>query len=233
MNGLRLLTDPVLGRLAGPLRRVVPPVPQAVAKGIDAVLLSHLHSDHADLPSLRRVGKCVPIVAPPAAAEWLGRRGFSRVRRLQVGETTRIGDVAIEGTPADHDGRRWPFGPPAEAVGFLVQGARSVYFAGDTDLFPEMAGLAGRVGVALLPVWGWGPTLGPGHLNPERAAEAAGIIAPAMAIPIHWGTLAPPLARPDRETLTRPVRAFADGAARLAPGVEVRVLEPGESVRLG
>lgn len=67
-----------------------------------------------------------------------------------------------------------------------------IYFAGDTDLFPAMADWAGLFDVALLPVWGWGPTLGEGHMDPKhRAAEACRLIQPQLAIPIHWGTLYP------------------------------------------
>jgi L-ascorbate metabolism protein UlaG (beta-lactamase superfamily) len=118
-------------------------------------------------------------------------------------------------------------------VGYVVSGSRSVYFAGDTDLFDEMAQLRGRVDVALLPVWGWGPRLGPGHLDPERAAQAAALIRPSLAIPIHWGTLRtawssePPPG--DRE---RPAREFLELLAKHAPEVQGRLMQPGERVEL-
>jgi L-ascorbate metabolism protein UlaG (beta-lactamase superfamily) len=224
LEGVRLLTDPVLGRRVGLLRRVAAPAPRAVADRVDAVLLSHLHTDHTDLPSLRRVGAGCPVLAPPAVARWLRDRGFTRARGMNVGDVTRVGDATVEATPARHDGRRWPWGATAAAIGFL---AGRAYFAGDTDLFPEMASLAGRVDVALLPVAGWGPTLGPGHLDPERAAQAAATLRAPVAIPIHWGTLTPPWARTAPDRLGAPARAFAAAARRLAPDVEVRVLEPG------
>jgi L-ascorbate metabolism protein UlaG (beta-lactamase superfamily) len=232
LDGLRLLTDPVLGRRAGLLRRLVPPAHRSTAERIDAILLSHLHADHADLPSLRRVGSAVPIVAPSGAAPWLVRHGFSQVRELRVGEATSVGEVTVAATPARHGGGRWPHGHDVEAVGLLVEGSRSVYYAGDTDLFPEMASLAGRVDLALLPVSGWGPTLGPGHLDPARAAEAASIIRPRVAIPVHWGTLGLPWKRPSREALAEPARDFAAAVRELAPGVDVRLLDPGERVTL-
>jgi L-ascorbate metabolism protein UlaG (beta-lactamase superfamily) len=92
-----------------------------------------------------------------------------------------------------------------------------------------MAGL-GPLDVALLPVWGWGPSLGAGHLDPEGAARAAALLAPRVAVPIHWGTFA----RIDllREDPLPPTRAFAEAVARLAPGVDVRVLAPGERLEL-
>ena len=73
----------------------------------------------------------------------------------------------------------------------MIEGdGRRVYFAGDTDLFDGMADLA-PVDVALLPIWGWGPTMGPGHMDPARAAQAAALLRARLAIPIHWGTYYP------------------------------------------
>ena len=107
-----------------------------------------------------------------------------------------------------------------------------MYFAGDTDLFPEMADLAPSIDVALLPVWGWGPSVGPGHLDPERAAAAAALIAPGLAVPIHWGTFALPRAFRRRADPAWPAREFAALAARQAPPVQARVLVPGEQLEL-
>ena len=70
-------------------------------------------------------------------------------------------------------------GVRAAAIGFVVRGPRSVYFAGDRDLFESMGELEPDLDLALLPVWGWGPRIGPGHLNPERAARAAQLLAHA------------------------------------------------------
>ena len=78
-----------------------------------------------------------------------------------------------------------------------------VYFAGDTDLFPGMEEAIGPTDLSLLPVWGWGPTLGEGHLDPRAAAEAARRLRPRVAVPIHWGTFFPmglKRMRPDRLT---------------------------------
>ncbi len=96
-----------------------------------------------------------------------------------------------------------------------------------------MAGLAAPpLDVALLPVWGWGPSLGAGHLNPLTAAQALVMLRPRIAIPIHWGTYAHAWASRRRAYLSRPAEDFARHAARLAPDVEVRLLVPGESIAL-
>lgn len=233
LDGVRLLTDPVLGARIGPLVRIAPPVDIASLGRLDCVLLSHLHSDHAHMWSLRQVATTTPVIAPHPAASWLAQRGLQDVGELAPGEEKPVtGGVRVSATPAAHDRRRRPLGPEAEPVGYLIRGSESIYFAGDTDLFDEMSDLRGSVDVALLPVWGWGPALGPGHLDPERAARAASIIAPAIAIPIHWGTFAIgwPARRPaDPE---RPAREFVELTRRYAPAVEVRLLAPGERTGL-
>jgi L-ascorbate metabolism protein UlaG (beta-lactamase superfamily) len=231
-GGARLITDPVLRGRVGPLVRVAPPVSREATENIDAVLLSHLHADHADPASLRLIGPSATVLAPSGAAAWLRRRGVGNVRELTAGEETEVGSLRVAVVPAAHEARRHQLGPSAEPIGFTVHGPGSVYFAGDTDLFDAMADLAGTIDVALLPVWGWGSKLGPGHLDPARAARAAALIAPRVAIPIHWGTLALPRLVRGRATGDRPAREFERLAASEAPGVEVRLLRPGEGTKL-
>lgn len=229
LDGVRLLTDPVLGRRVGPLVRVGgAPVEASELGRIDSVLLSHLHGDHAHVGSLRRLG--APVIAPSGAGDWLRGAGVSDVRELSSGASVDVSGVRVAATPALHDDRRRPFGTHADPMGFVVRGSLGVYFAGDTDLFDGMADLRGKVDVALLPVWGWGPSVGEGHLDPERAAAAVAMIEPRIAIPIHWGTFALPWARGG--DTDRPAREFEELVAEVAPGVEVRLLKPGESVDL-
>jgi L-ascorbate metabolism protein UlaG (beta-lactamase superfamily) len=233
LDGVRLLTDPVLRNRVVHLRRHGPAPAPEIADRIDAVLISHLHHDHADLRSLRALGRETPLLAPPGSGDFLRRAGLSTVSELAPGEAADVAGVRVTAVPAAHAGRRTPFGPPAQTIGFEVTGGHRIYFAGDTDLFEDMAELAGGLDVALLPVWGWGPNLGAGHLDPERGARAAALLAPRIAIPIHWGALFPlGLARLWPEHLRAPPREFARRTAELAPQVEVRVLSPGESTTL-
>ena len=230
LDGVRLVTDPLLRPRVGPLVRVAPSLRADAAREVEAVLLSHLHADHADPASLRRIG--APVVAPRGAGAWLRRHGVHDVRELCSGEELAVGAVRVLAVGAEHEDRRYPFGPRAEPIGFVLAGSQSVYFAGDTDLFDAMEELRGSVDVALLPVWGWGTKLGPGHLDPVRATRAAAIISPRVVVPIHWGTFA--VARPfgPGAASHAPAREFAELAGREAPQVEVRLLRPGERTAL-
>jgi L-ascorbate metabolism protein UlaG (beta-lactamase superfamily) len=116
----------------------------------------------------------------------------------------------------------------------VIEGERRIYFAGDTDIFDEMAAIGEPpLDLALVPVWGWGPTLGPGHLDPRSAADALALLAPTLAIPIHWGTLYPfALERLRPRALSDPPHLFKRYADELAPRSEVRILAPGETTEL-
>jgi L-ascorbate metabolism protein UlaG (beta-lactamase superfamily) len=235
LDGVRLLTDPVTRARVGPLRRVEPVPSRDRLRDIDAVLISHLHWDHLDVPSLRDLGHDVAIIVPAGAGAWLRGVGFRDVRELAVAGETTVGGVVVRGVPAVHSGYRPPLGPTAPPLGFVVRGSRTVYFAGDTDLFDGMGQIASPgepIDMALLPVWGWGPMLGRGlHLDPLRAAQALRLIRPRAAVPIHWGTYWPhALGRVFPERLVEPPAAFVEYAAELAPDVKAIPTAVGERV---
>jgi L-ascorbate metabolism protein UlaG (beta-lactamase superfamily) len=224
LGGLRLLTDPLLRSRIFHLRRhgTRPSPPES----IDAVLISHLHYDHLDLPSLRMLEPRPRLVCPRGAGALLARAGFTDLYELLPGESVTLGAVRVEATPAEHGGSRGPRGPVVVPLGFVVRGERSVYFAGDTDLFDEMADI-GPVDLALLPVAGYSPKLGPGHLDAARAAEAAALLQARLAVPIHWGTFRA-FTKAGGSWFTDPPRELAARAS----GVDVRVLSPGDTLEL-
>lgn len=233
VGGYRFLTDPVLRSRVAHLRRRGPAVDPGWATRIDAVLLSHLHLDHFDLPSLRRLARETRLIVPHGAGGLLHRQGFRLVEELRPDQTTVIGGLPVTATHALHSGRRPPLGPTAAALGFLIGEKRRIYFPGDTDLFPAMVDLGPHLDIALLPVWGWGPSLGPGHLNPERAAEALRLLRPRLAVPIHWGTFHPVgLGYRRPRFLHEPPHRFARHAALVAPEVRVDIVQPGSRLAL-
>ena len=222
LGGARFVTDPVLRARVAHLRREVPRPGQIGP--LDGVLISHGHHDHLDLRSLRRLDRTAPVLAPPDSG-WALRLGGHLVRTVTPGDEVELAGVRVRAVGAAHDGRRVPVGQATSAVGFVAGG---VYFAGDTEPFPEMAELAGSLDVALIPVAGWGPKVGPGHMDPREAAEALAMLRPAMAVPIHWGTYR----RIGHRGTGDPAREFVEHAAELAPEVRIEVLQPGGSVEI-
>jgi L-ascorbate metabolism protein UlaG (beta-lactamase superfamily) len=226
-QGARLLTDPLLRDRVAHLRRHAPPA--AETGRLDGVLISHVHRDHLDRPSLRRVaGPDVTLVLPQGAAKLLRGVPFGAVREVDPGDELAVGGARVRAVPAWHDGQRRPGAAELPTLGYVVAG---IWFAGDTELNDELADLRGAVDVALVPIWGWGPSLGPGHMDPEAAARAVALIAPRVAVPIHWGTYYPYVSR-DHGQLTEPPGRFAAHVAELAPATRVATLAPGESLSL-
>jgi L-ascorbate metabolism protein UlaG (beta-lactamase superfamily) len=227
VDGTRVLTDPFLRSRLGPLQRHGP-LPDARGLEADVVVISHGHPDHFDTPSLERLPGRPVVVVPRGLGTRVrpSERGAREVVEIAAGESLEVGGVTIEAVPARH----WvsPGAPRAQPLGYVFDAGARVYFAGDTGRFPAMTEIAAGVDLALLPIWTWGPHLGPGHLGPRAAAEVAGDLAAATVIPIHWGTLYPRgLHRVWGRALADPGARFADFARRLAPGVDVRVMQPG------
>ena len=234
MDGVSILTDPLLVDRLGLLHRHTATVEHLIEDvDVDVVLISHAHHDHLHLPSIRRLRGRPRVIVPRGLGRLVSRSGHDVVE-ITAGERFTVGTVMVQAIRAEHDGRRRPFGPAAEALGYRIAGSSRLYFAGDTDLCAEMDDLAGTVDVALLPVWGWGPRLGAGHLDPRRAAEAVLRIRPRIAVPIHWGTFYPfAFARFWPHPLGDPPREFAREVTRVASQTEVRILAAGESMVLG
>jgi len=233
LDGLRILTDPLLVDHLGPLHRHGEQGSPALRDlAVDVVLISHGHHDHLHVPSLRLLAGRPKMIAPAGLGDVLRRAGHD-VTEVRVGDSVHFGALTVVAIRADHAGGLLPLRGSRAALGFRIDGSVRVYFAGDTDLFPEMSALAGTVDVALLPVWGWGPLLGIGHLDPLRAAQAVTLIRPRLAVPIHWGTFYPfGLARIWPQPLERPPKDFAREVARLAPAIAVRIVMPGEAIEL-
>jgi L-ascorbate metabolism protein UlaG (beta-lactamase superfamily) len=223
----RLLTDPVLrDRLAHLRRHASSP---ADPRPVDGVLVSHAHHDHLDRPSLRALaGSGTTAVIPAGTARLLRGMGFGELHEVTAGDSVEIAGTTVRVVEAWHDGRRRQGAAPAATVGFV---ADRVWFAGDTELHPRMELLRGEVDIALVPIWGWGPSLGPGHLDPDEAARAVALVEPGIAVPIHWGTFLPiGMLRRHGGAVGEPPVRFAAQVASEAPATRVVTLAPGESL---
>lgn len=236
IGGVRVVTDPALTTSMAHLRRRHP-APTIDAIAADVVAVSHIHMDHLHRPSLRLVRRSTTqIILPTGAVPLIRNLGYTQIEEMHPGDRREIQVGArvldVEAVHADHS---WSRGPQsrvsAAPLGFVFRnGNQSVYFAGDTDTFDEMSEI-GPVDVALLPVWGWGPTLGERHLNPDTAAAATLLLRPRIVIPIHWGTYSPVrVRRGSPPWLDTPLAAFRDSLSKINPAVRMIDLAPGGHV---
>ena len=238
LDGVRLLTDPLLLRHAGLLRRRGAAPRRPDWQGPAAVLLSHLHHDHAEIGSLRLLDG-VPVLSAPANARWLRGKGIPDAVGLTDTEwwTVPGSDVRVRLVPAIHVHRPMPHRPNATHGFVVASDSVRVWFAGDTAPFAAMADIpalaGGPIDLALVPVGGWGPRLSGGHMDAVQAARACATVGARVAVPVHWGTLHAPVSRRlPPGWMDRSGPAFAAAAARVAPGVQVHVVLPGEQIEV-
>jgi L-ascorbate metabolism protein UlaG (beta-lactamase superfamily) len=232
---LRVLTDPLLrDRVLFLQRHGRNSAHELLAERTpDIVLLSHLHYDHADLPSLRLLPSTTTIIAPKGSGKYLNRWAGVEVYEVTEGDKVQVADVEITALPAAHGQAHTITRPMDSCLSYVMRNRLSIYFAGDTDLFDGMydVGQDFDLDMALLPVWGFSHRVGAGHLTPLTAAQALNRLQPAVAVPIHWGSfrfLGPDSLWQGANHLTFPPHAFAEHASHLAPDTDIRVLQPGE-----
>ena len=221
LGGARFVTDPVLRARVAHLRREVPR-PGPIGR-LDGVLISHGHHDHLDLRSLRRLDRSAPVLAPPDSG-WALRLGGHLVRTVTPGDEVELAGVRVRAVGAAHDGRRVPVGQATSAVGFVAAG---VYFAGDTEPFPEMAELAGSLDVALIPSRAGDPRSAGPH-GPARGGRGARDAAARDGRADPLGHLPPDRAPRHR----RPAREFVAHAAGSRRTCAIVVLQPGGSFEI-
>lgn len=237
--GLSVLTDPVVTPRVAHLRRRVPLVP---LEPVDVVLVSHLHMDHLHLPSLARTATGARVLAPKGSGGLFRPLSHARLDEVAPGESVvlRVAElsspeITVDVVAAAHSTSRAPHSRlVAEPVGYVVRvGGFAIYFAGDSDLCEAMREL-GAIDVALLPIWGWGSSLGEGHLDPVRAAVATAWIDPRHVIPIHWGTYTPVRPRPGAPAwIDDPLAGFTRALEAEGLGERLVALRPGEGAAFG
>ncbi|WP_202638055.1 MBL fold metallo-hydrolase [Bailinhaonella thermotolerans] len=201
IGGLTVLTDPVWSRrIPGVRARLTPPgVEWDALPPVDAVVISHNHYDHLDLPTIRRLPKGTPFFVPGGLGRWFRRRGYHDVTEMDWWESVPVGGVEFAFVPAHHWSRRGPFDTCRTLWGGWVltaapeAGGRRVYFAGDTAYGHRFAEIGERypgIDVALMPVGAYEPRwfMRSAHVDPQEAVRATLDAGAQRMATMHWGT---------------------------------------------
>lgn len=200
--GLSILIDPVFSEYCFTLpipflrRRVQPPFFLADLPRIDAVLITHSHFDHLDLPTLRSIDPRAQIWIAEGHSEWLSKMLAREVRELPWhGSANLNGKVKITATPAQHFTSRTPFDKDkGHWCGWMLEGGGSkLWHAGDSGYCPSFLEIGERYGpvdFAMIPIGAYQPRsiMKPMHMNPEEAVQAFLDARCQRAVAMHWGT---------------------------------------------
>ncbi len=238
LGGSRFLIDPNFSRRIGGFirRHGQPGIEIRDLPPIDLVLITHSHPDHLDAPSIRRLDRATPVIAPAGLGRWFSRRGFRKVTELTWWDSFEAGGLKVTMTPARHWSRRTPWDLNRSLWGGYVieAGGVAVYHAGDSawfDGFREIGRRFPDLDAAMMPVGAYLPAwfMEHAHMNPEQAGRAFVDVGARCLVPMHWGTFQltdEPISEPAER-----IRAWWDENA--PAGRKMRLLAVGETLVLG
>ena len=206
IDGLRVLTDPVWGMRASPLRIAGPkrfqpvPVPLRSLPPLDLVLVSHDHYDHLDFPTIRELARRdVPFVVSLGVGAHLEAWGVppERIHELDWWESWTLpgAELRIHAAPSQHfSGRTLKARNTTLWSSLVIESANHrVFFSGDTGLTGQYEEIRRRLGpfdLVMLEVGAFHPSWGDMHLGPGNALEALSLLGGGAFLPVHWGTFA-------------------------------------------
>jgi L-ascorbate metabolism protein UlaG (beta-lactamase superfamily) len=194
IEGMQLMIDPNWALWHGPCKRLQLPIlyPEQLPR-MDVVLITHVHFDHLNLGSLRRLAAKQPIIVPKGVGSLVKGIGFSEVIELKWWQTCQLGHLKITLTPAKHWGARMIHDHYRGYGGYYIEGEKNnMYHAGDTawfDGFKEIHQRCGSPQISLLPIGAYQAPSGRSvHMNPAEAVEACFELGSQVMIPMHYGT---------------------------------------------
>jgi len=243
LDGINVLTDPQWSERASPIgfagpRRVTPPgVPFEALPPIHAVVISHDHYDHLDLPTVRRLAAAhrPRFFVPLGMKAWFSENGIDEVEELDWWESRPVGALTVTAVPVQHWSQRapWDLNHRLWAGWVIASRDRRFFFAGDTgyyaDIFREIGARLGPFDLAAVAIGAYQPPriMKLTHTTPEEALQIFADVRGRRFVAIHWGTFDladEPLDEPPRRLLAHAQRLGLDGET-------VWVLKHGESRR--
>ena len=244
IDGQRVLLDPVWGHrvspspVFGPTRLHPAPVPLEDLPPVDAVVISHDHYDHLDLPTVRELlrTQTAPFVVPLGIGQHLRKWQVpeDRIVELDWDASHTVGGLTLTCTEARHFSGRYFYRDTTLWASWAITGPRHrVFFGGDTGYTPAFAGIGARLGpfdLTLLPIGAYNDAWHAIHMDPEEAVRAHGDLGGRLLLPIHWATFNLAFhrwAEPVERLLAAADRVGAEVAVPL-PGQRIDVLDPPE-----
>jgi L-ascorbate metabolism protein UlaG (beta-lactamase superfamily) len=237
VDGARVLVDPVWGErvspspLIGPTRLHPVPVPFEALPQVDAVLISHDHYDHLDLPTVREIVRRQTAVFVVPLGVGVHLRGWGvpedRVVELDWGQSATVGRLTLTCTEARHfSGRFFARNTTLWSSWVIAGPGHRVFFGGDTGYTPAFAGIGAQLGpfdLTLLPIGAYNEAWRAMHMDPEEAVRAHGDLGGRVLLPVHWATFNLAFHR-----WAEPVERLLAAAGR--SGTTVVVPQPGRRV---
>jgi L-ascorbate metabolism protein UlaG (beta-lactamase superfamily) len=239
MDGVNILTDPHFGQTASPVpfagpRRIVPPgLRFEDLPPIHAVVISHDHWDHLDLPTVQRLARehQPRFFVPLGLKTWLEARGIRNVVEMDWWEQHSFRGLTFVCTPVQHSSGRWLHDQNSRLwSSWVVQSpTRRMLFLGDTGYHPSLAEIQklGPFDLVMMPVGGYSSFHRghPNHVNPEEAIQLFEEVGGRLMVPMHWGTF-----DMNREPLDEPPARTLKEALKRGIEERIAILSPGQTI---
>ncbi|GAA2511610.1 MBL fold metallo-hydrolase [Pilimelia columellifera subsp. columellifera] len=235
MQRRRVLIDPIFSDRCSPVgftgpRRLHPsPLPLADLPEIDAIVISHDHYDHLDLPSIVALTRrhAAPFLVPLGVGAHLERWGVppDRIIELDWHESARVAGLTFTATPAHHfSGRGLTRDRTLWASWVIAGGERKVFYTGDSGYFAGYADIGrdhGPFDLTLMQVGAYSHGWPDIHMTPEQGLRAHHDVRGGLLLPVHWATF-----RLAFHSWAEPVQRLAAAAA--SDAVSLVAPRPGE-----